>query len=312
MVSVRRMEARAAGARKHARTRAPHDMRHGLLPGSIIGAPHRFQLPEEVEELSAVRGTTHRPANGCQSRHAETALQDGCPGQPSASRISPRSLLDEHPPQLLELHELELHELDELQLDDEQLLSDASNELPAFRGSKRRHPRCGLHGLRIHRPCGAGQRGRAEQRGSPQQRVGSPRSRSCVCCAPCVSGMAGGLRAARGSCAIRRASNASRPAAVAPPRPKPVSRHATIRYATANTAMQTASSSTGRPRLRPIASGADAQHDQHHCTRGTRDARISPGAQSQPCARIPSTTSCTYRRAARETGHSARYRTAAP
>lgn len=30
-------------------------------------------------------------------------------------------LLDEHPPQLLELHELELHELDELQLDDESL-----------------------------------------------------------------------------------------------------------------------------------------------------------------------------------------------
>ncbi|WP_175956741.1 hypothetical protein [Burkholderia sp. BCC0405] len=39
-------------------------------------------------------------------------------------------LLDEHPPQLLELHELELHELDELQLDDEQLLSDASIEPP--------------------------------------------------------------------------------------------------------------------------------------------------------------------------------------
>ncbi|WP_455726599.1 hypothetical protein, partial [Burkholderia stabilis] len=43
-------------------------------------------------------------------------------------------LLDEHPPQLLELHELELHELDELQLDDEQLLSDRSDEppLPVF------------------------------------------------------------------------------------------------------------------------------------------------------------------------------------
>ncbi|WP_181645775.1 hypothetical protein, partial [Burkholderia cepacia] len=35
-------------------------------------------------------------------------------------------LLDEHPPQLLELHELELHELDELQLDDEQLLPEES------------------------------------------------------------------------------------------------------------------------------------------------------------------------------------------
>lgn len=46
-------------------------------------------------------------------------------------RSLPRAqLLDEHPPQLLELHELELHELDELQLDDEQLLSDASNALP--------------------------------------------------------------------------------------------------------------------------------------------------------------------------------------
>ncbi|WP_301337128.1 hypothetical protein, partial [Burkholderia cenocepacia] len=47
-----------------------------------------------------------------------------------AERHRPSAQLDEHPPQLLELHELELHELDELQLDDAPPPSDESNEVP--------------------------------------------------------------------------------------------------------------------------------------------------------------------------------------
>uniref|UniRef100_UPI0019635EF8 hypothetical protein n=1 Tax=Burkholderia sp. LMG 13014 TaxID=2709306 RepID=UPI0019635EF8 len=113
-------------------------------------------------------------------------------------RTTRAQLLDEHPPQLLELHELELHELDELQLDDEQLLSDASNELPlpAFAATSDdiRDAVCTVCEYTDHAvPANAAVPNSAAVHSSGS---GSPRSRSCVCCAACVSGVGRGLRAA--------------------------------------------------------------------------------------------------------------------
>ena len=102
-----------------------------IIRRSGIGARFSFVMLTRRRRRRFDPASTFRHRSRPPWRCAAAAFTNG------VRRSLPRAqLLDEHPPQLLELHELELHELDELQLDDEQLLSDASNEpLPAFRAA---------------------------------------------------------------------------------------------------------------------------------------------------------------------------------
>ncbi len=121
-------------------------------------------------------------------------------------------LLDKHPPQLLELHELELHELDEPQLDDEPLLPDESE--PPVRaaiaartngGGAISALECTAHAV----PASAPAPNSAAAHNNSSGESDSPRR------------------------APRCAASDACPLTVRPARPNPVRRRATTRYASA-------------------------------------------------------------------------------
>jgi len=146
-----------------------------------------------------------------------------------------RQLLDEQPPQLLELHELELHELDDEQFELESEELDVEPDEPPPRaamggtgGGSISAIECAAHAVPASAPA-------------PNNAVAHSTA----------SGESGSSRRARWCSA-----SAVLAPTVRPPRPNPVRRRVTIRYAIANTAMLMTSSSTGRPRLSPTASFA--------------------------------------------------------
>ena len=265
--------------RKHYRRATPIPIARGS-GGIVRCSRHDAPAGERVPE----------PARG-------NGLQDGCPGQPSASRISPRSVTRRTPAAAARTARAGTARTRRTATRRRATAVRRIERTAAarFRGSKRRHPRCGLHGLRIHRPCGAGQRGRAEQRGSPQQRVRI--AAFAILCLLRALRFGHGWRVACGPRIVRDPAREQRvsPAAVArrarsrsaatrrsgtQPRTPPCRRQAAARAA------------RGSGRSRVSRRRCPARSAPLHAR--PRATRISPGAQSQPCARIPSTTSCTY------------------